>query len=473
MNTRRKLTDIRIRFYSESDWETATSIIKKFSATIKSLSFSEYVMELPLFFEIMSFVPMLEYLFLDIYSFALYNTNCLLPEELHLHHMKTLKVKNLGKSFLDVFNRLPAGVLTELEFPSTYLVALHVLLKRQPNVKKLKLNFGTSHVKIHPEQVRIKSLSFQLKKKLEKLQENEYLDDETSIVSRQVESKSLRLCIIDVVVNQLPELERLVINVSRTSVAEFMNIEKLRKLQDLTLLTDSRNCVLIKSFAKFDNSSLRILNLENFRFRSMNLMSALAKSVPNLKVLRLHSDIDHETLDQIQINFNFVEILELTGNTDVRWIITTNENDCFNPKLIEFAINLELISGEKMFLKKLMVAYPNLKKLTFRSPTEFTVSNLKRILIGFCKLESLDLVHRQSELSEGVLDCLENYAKNLKFFSLSDCKFRLTNKHKKKLGAMFDVVSMDSERLMLAVGREAMSRGKESRMRSSSDSITQ
>lgn len=448
-NTNRKITKVSIDFFGyikETQMQTALFIIKKFSAFIKYLKLEADIFVIDYLFEILSLVPNAECLvFSYLHKCRTENKKRRIApsndDDLNLHHLKTLKLFECQEDFLVVFNRLPAGVLTELQLSIYNLETLTVLFKRQTNIKKFNLErhsqgkLPTCNDNIF-DNLQLESLMWR---------QHKYTRTD-KILSKQKNLKFLRLNneligegVMNVVTNQLTELETLAMDVSNVSLKSFLNIKKLKKLKMLTLFSDAGvNLSKLESFAKLDNSRITNLDIRRFPEISVDVVSALAKSVPNLKILRFNFK-NYMIFNAIRRNFNFVEALMV--NDDLKQHHDTNnliQDECTNAKLIELHL-MFLLPYETPFLNNLIKDYTNLKKLTITSLTPISASQFKQILDGLTKIESLELFGA-SKLTIDDVDCLKDYKKNLKFISFSDFKFKLKTGHKKKLSTMFDVV---------------------------------
>lgn len=430
--TERKITDVRCQLDSnaeiESRLQATISIIQKFSETIKSLHFA-YPIEISDFLDILSLVTNVEYLHLSaVGSFnnqSPINNPSLIVQgednELKLHQLRILKVFCCGKDFSSVFSRLPAEVLTELEF-SGGLDTLNVLFKRQRNIKSLKL-YADDYT---DEELPADSLN-NLKLESFDWENHKNFQNTATILSTQTKLKYLRLTYIDdnimnVITDRLSDLEKLDIDVTSITAAPMVRIQNLRKLKDLRLKTS--NLTTIDAFTQLDNSRLTTLHIRCAQYIPVELINALAKSVPNLKALQLGKVKNHDSLNATRKSFNFAEVLEIIYDEIGLMCCRCSQTGYFNPKLIEFTFEFDGITCDENFMEKLIVDYPNLKKLVLRSngrrrfANELTASMLNKIMDGFPKMESVELCFGSSKLTLNDLNFLEEYKNKLKFLSL-------------------------------------------------------
>lgn len=475
--TKRKIAKIKVFFWQRIVPETFQSmidIIKKFSATIKYLKF-EASTELSDFLEILSSVPNAEHLVFGyirtpnqpIQKKRRVMTNY---KELNLHQLKTLALVNCNDEFVILFNKLPTGVLTEFTLENGSLDELKLLFTKQTNIKKITMKFDrtlqTSMLPIN--------IFDNLKLEYLELDLHSYNCRAIEIImSKQTKLQSLKLIdgalgedLMNVIANQLTELKTFSMYVPDTPVAAFKNIKKLKNLRDVTLESnEDRHVTHFEAFAALDNSRITTLNIQYVYDVSNDLIAALAKSVPNLKVLRFNCDYNFRIFNETMKCFNFVEILELdTLATDFDYYVyddddgsTLMNGDFVNPNLIDLQITYTL-TFERPFIKKLIKSYPKLKKLVVRSSNPITVSQLKLLLNGFKKIESLTLIQGASCLRLEDLDVLREHKNHLKFIWLMDMDgFMYNARIKKNLCKMFDVVKCsDNYGLKMAVDRATM-----------------
>lgn len=386
--------------------------------------------------------------------------------DLDLHKLKTLTLTNCKKEFLVVFNRLPAGVLTELHSNYSNLNNLNVLFQRQTNLKKLSIwcPFNTKDMPLVEPDI-FDNL------KLESLDWRRGKSNIDTILSKQTKLKSLKLIsdkinedLMNVIVNGLTELDTLLIDISEIPDEAVNNINSLANLKNLTLRShEDRSITIFERFAKLDNSRITKLDMQYISGISVDLIHALAKSVPNLKVLRFNCQKDYRIVNGIMRSFNFVERLQFHNACIFYNYLPNNENpdhllhgECFNPNLIEFS-NVYNITYKRPFLKKLIADYPNLKKLQLDSKNPLTASQFKLILDGFPKMESLTLNSGASKMNIEDLDCISEHKIHLKFIALEDWSLVSTARYNKRLRAMFEVIRIGYG-LIMAVDKETMNR---------------
>lgn len=481
--TNRNITKISVYFLRPPDqttFKSMISIIKKFSPTIKCFKYHGDI-KLTDFVEILSSIPNVVNLGLDFVRTPeeiqpTQKRRRLMPSidinDLNLHKLKTLKFQHCSDEFVVLFNRLPAGVLTELKLDHGNLDELKVLFMKQTNIKKLKMKWLNHNPLTH-------SIAGDLfdNQKLESLVWHYYDSNIHKVLCKQSNLKSLKLIpelftdsdedLMKVIADHLTSLKTFSIYFRQIPVVALRNINKLKNLTELTLRGDEREHVkYFEEFSRLDNSRIATLDIQFVYHISNDLIAALAKSVPNLKVLRFNCDYNFSTFNAIMRIFNFVEILHfdpLDGNFDYYYEYNTEDdailiqNDCVNLNLIEFKITYQM-PFKRVFLKKLIHDYPNLKKLVVDSKKPLNVSQFKLILTGFKKIESLSLVGGASKLTMDDLDCLKEHRNCLKFVSLMDLdEIKCYARNKKKLSKIFNVVNLTPyDGLQMAVDRNTM-----------------
>lgn len=286
-------------------WKLAISdamkILRKFSATIKYLELKYIGIEMHDFLEMLSLIPNAEYLNMcGVFEATRSDTVAKLNNEcLQLDRLKTLQLIERDVDFLFVFSGLPAGVLNELiiGYSSGHfdVELLTEFFRKQSNIKKLTLSDDVDVENPFPVNVfgNLKLESFLC-------YQNEYSSEFANLLSKQTQLISLSLLIayvdesvLNVIANRLSELETLEIGFDEQQVEPFKKIEKLKKLKELTLANCSVN--IIEAFSGLDNSRITKLNMKHIYTWSVvdddppmpvNIIGALANSVPNLKVLR-------------------------------------------------------------------------------------------------------------------------------------------------------------------------------------------
>ncbi len=373
------------------------NIIAKFSATIKYLKLKWIQITLTDFLEILSLVPNAEHF--EIFSLKLIAQNimsatqkiCVMPIniDLNLHKLRTLEFVFCGEDVFDVFNRLPTGILTEISiyFNAPHLNALTALFQRQKAIKKLSIRSSHSY-DYENDHVGLDSINNQYNTGIAKM-----LSNHTKLKSFSIRGVTVHECLINVVTSQFADLDTLTTDISNLPASAIRSISKLDKLKDLSLKSDGViNEVEFETFTKLDNK--RIINLyicHHNHLPSYHLLSALAKSAPNLKVLHLGCFYNCQTLIDIMRNFNSVEILKFHSfyHSDcAKDLDYVDKGDCFNPKLIELRISRGF-PYDTSFLSKLINYFPNLRTLEMKSVYPLSSSDRELILDGFTKLESL------------------------------------------------------------------------------------
>lgn len=473
-NTQRKISKVCIGFGAGVDrpsdlWELAFSdtvqIVRKFSATIKFFELESSSIEMPDFLEIISLTPNAEHIRLfNVFEITQGRTKCQLNNECLKHdRLKTLELVECSEEFLVVFNRLPAGVLKEftMAYWNLDFSVLTDFFTKQSNIKKLTLSDEDEYSdKTLPDHIfdhlKLESLLWY---------QYEYNSRHANILCKQTELASLSLLnghsdakidegVLIVITNQLSKMETLEVTFKEALSVPFKGIEKLKKLKDLTL--DSCSLKIIEILSGLDNSRITSLNMKNFYTWSddddfddgippmpINIIAALANSVPNLKVLRFDHDCKYTSIIAIMQHFNFVEVLEMKFDADIdanRLSKTIEVDRCFNPKLTKLKIT-EMFLCEESILTKLIAIYPNLKKLNIDSPKPPTTSQFKLILSGFNKMVSLKLYFGYWNLTAEYVDCIKDHKNNLKSIRLGSIRLdEFTAEHEKNLSAVFDVI---------------------------------
>lgn len=441
--TNRPISKFNIDFCTESEthWRTTISIIEKFSATIKYLRLRAPDLGMSDFLEILSLVPNVERLVLISLGENRFIPNTIMSsdDDLNLQRLKALHLIDGSVEFSGVFNRLPAGVLTELRIENLNLDTLTDLFKRQVDIKRIIL----IDYRLSPPPL---GNGFLDHLKLESLFLAHYHNGYklSRILSKQNKLKSLQLAynvafdalLMTIIISQLTKLETFTINLSETSAAFINSIDKLTKWKDLTI----QKYYTIQCFG-----SIWIpMTMPNCLIRK------LATCAPNLQILRLRCPCN---LNVIRSNFNFIKVLEKethpTNGEDE--YSNNNEDDCFNPKLLEFIVCDALPFQEHPFLMQIIANYPNLKKLVFNSSEPLSNTHFKMILNGLTKLVSLTFLGF-ANLTVDDFVLLKNHKNNLVFISLTKCNVRFTDEIKNQLSERFAEVNMNYFGLTL-VGR--------------------
>jgi len=421
------------------DQQVINSVIENFSATIRSLKYEYADMDESAFLTILTAIPNAEHLALrSIRDNRKSSSSAVCTDNLNLTKLKSLAIS--GVDFFSVFDRLPVGVLTELEVDRYNWEALIVMISRQHNIKTLTL----SHLDLKGSTISRVTIATILSK-LPKLKSltlpHKY---------RLITTCSIDTHIMDAVAD-LKELEVLGMDVSDTPEASFVNIRKLKNLKHLSLRLswfDVSCKAKLKIVAQSNNASLITLTIGGIFEMTAGLFRVLAKSAPNLKRIEFLAGYCFERaddVDEILTHFNFVE--DLTIITDFR-AASVGQGNYFNPMLRKLGFTCGHIY--EPWLTKFIAAYPNLTQLTlYISPlspykVEYTVQ-VRSILTGFTKLESL-IIHGQQNLNVDVedFDYLCEHKINLKFLSIDRLnKNTLTDDLLKKLRTNYEVVIVD------------------------------
>lgn len=429
----------------------AIKIVKKFSATIEYFRLDCASIEMSDLLDILSSLPNVKHLVLtnvfnkQPFQTAYYSSNADI-EDLPLRQLKTLVLNRCDKEFRVVLDRLPVGVLNEftIEVTRLDLESLTRLFTRQANIKLLRL-IPNYFLDSAPPPV-FESIFDNLKLESLDLYLDKYNRDHATIFPKQSKLKSLSLrggvaddVLVNAITNELTELESL--HVSLADETSTYNIAKLKKLKDLTI----RDCSSehIAAFAKLDNSRITVLNIGTTTIPT-DLIGALAKSVPNLKVFRFGCFSTYEMFSAIIQNFNFIENLEILYENGIDLTDNTMLTRCFNPKLTKLRI-YRRYDCEESFAEKLIILYPNLKKLEIYSSLTITSSHLQVISNGFVKMNSLKLWCRRWILNS--LDCLRDH-NGLKSLSLVNLTHFEAAEIKEKFSGVFDNINYVDEYLL-------------------------
>lgn len=463
-DTNRKISSLSFilsGYYRMESTSTMFSVLEKFSATIKYLNIdltdTDINSDLSGFLKMLSLIPNAEHIrFRGLISEAdrqqshedISNRKkrIVAPsnEILNLHRLRTLYISHTSDEFLDVFNRLPAGILTEVGIDTFDMDILAGLFKRQTSIVHLQLRG------IKPEDffdffddMTLQSLEWK---------ERDFSVNGERFLSKQTKLKSLKLLdgiveggVMNVVANHLTELEALSIATfdgwnSYLPMEAFVNIKKLKNLKHFSL----KGCEeYFESFAQLDNSRITKLDLQSCfcAINSVDLIGALAKSLPNLWFFSITSIDKHSIFNAIRRSFNFVKVLKIRGFIEDNDANNDSfQGDCVNPKLTELNISCRLQLESSEFLQKLIADYPNLVKLKIQLGTPFSSKEFQLIWNGFTKMKYLTL-HQgaSSELTIDDLNYLKEHKNKLKLLKLRRWKEPLTEEYQKKLRDFFDL----------------------------------
>lgn len=479
----RNITNVFISLsgYRTTDYEIkeAISVIKHFSESIKQLRIETKYLEMTDFLKILSLVPNVEHLTFKSFNTQRYGVGPpskrprIMSRELNLTHLKSLQMSACQDEFLLVFRRLPEGVLTELDFDNMNLGRLDVIFNRQRNIKKLTMQ-GMLDVYIRPYTILIPPSADtfdNLKLETLKWRHNLYGSIVDTIVAKQTNLKELSLmdnrtdeALMDTVTDNLTQLEVLSVNVTQTPVSALKNIKKLKNLKELTLWgSDKCPMTVFEEFSKLDNSRIHTLDLRYIVNMPVELVEALAKSVPNLKVARFCCDGTFAFFNAIMRNFNFVEVLQFDPYyMYFDYLRPTNQHiallqdGCFNENLTELIIKYTWPYNKRL-LKKLVRDYPNLKRLVIQSRDELSSSRFRLILRSFKKLESLTVLSGALKFTTEDLLSIKVYRPELKYILLEDLDKGLAPAVRRVLSGWFPVIN-EFFGLAMAVDRETMDR---------------
>lgn len=367
------------------------SVIAKYSASIKYLKFHYVEFQMSDFLKILSLVPNAEHL--ECTSLKLMAENELsiqLPSNdiLNLHHLRTLEFNFCGKEIFNVFSRLPRDVLKDLTiyFDAPHLNEITALVDRQISIRILSISIWLRDVA--EDDTKTQKFFYSLYGTwMEKL-----LSNRTKLKSLSIRRMKVGECLMNIVTNNLSDLDTLTAEISNLPAKAIRNISKLKMLKNLTIESDGvLNEFELETFAKLDNSRIINLHIKYHGRMTSFLISALAKSAPNLNVLRLTCQYDCQIMINVMRSFNFIETLQLytiyhSDSTSSLECYDTDE--CFNPKLIELHIR-KILPYDASFLNKFINYFPNLEKLNIRSRSPLTSSENDLIRNGFTKMRSL------------------------------------------------------------------------------------
>lgn len=474
MKSERAVTKLQVFCSKQTTLNLIMPILKKFGGTIKYLSLflitSPFGSEMSDIVDILLMIPHVEHLDLA----HVHGTVNQPPEkrrrldDLNLNHLKKLRCDQCSDDILSLFNRLPHGVLIELDISirCADFGKWDQLFKRQTNIRKLTLHNWDFMKSRSQVEVAVDSLDH-LHLETFDWQQNQFNFNIAAILSHQPKLKSLRLDdIVDVnvmnIVNGLSDLESLTINLAATPSRSIVGINKLKNLKHLAVeYLHNSDIVLFDTITKLDNSRIRSMDIAHFTNITPAQYRALAISAPKLTFLQCF--YDRSTFGTVMKNFNFLECLRFLsyGTHDV--VIDPNDNyfddSCVNLKLIELSIGFQMQS-ETQFLKKLVADVPNLKRLMIKSKTPITTAQFQLVLSGFPRLESLSIHNGASELTQSDFDYLQVYKNNLKFISLNDLDPTFIE-IKEKFQGVFDVVQVKHGYLTAAADTQTIIRERD------------
>lgn len=414
------------------------SIVECFSASIKSLTYADMIVDESTFLHILTLAPNVEHL--ELQNLTIYTDHqpskkrrlCNNNKDLNLKKLKSLSISGCDKEFVGMINRLPVGVLTHLQISDTNWYMVNDVLSRQLKIKDLKLKRISGDVGAMDNFDKLILESLELHGyKMNGDTVAAFLSTQTGLKSATVTASAVDGQLMAALTNNV-ELEFLSLDVTDTPLGFFAELRKLKKLKDLALqLYDEEGTTKLMELVRLDNSSIRGLRLNGLFSMPVDLCEALAKSAPHLTLLHVCpiTFLNSAELDAIMKHFNFVEILKVNAMGKP---LLGEAVHIFNANLNELAIRGDVGEDGLLhtpWLTKLSASYPNLRKLNLivEDQTEQTNSiQIEPILSGFTKLESLSMVTNLSELIIDDLDCLQHYKNRLKFVSLHSVDGRTT-----------------------------------------------
>src|SRR5687768_315353 len=140
LRTIRKIEKLEINFtdLKAEHIQTAITIIKKFSSSIKYLKLENGGLDMKNYLYGLSLVSNATHLHLRCLKVPLTSKKAkrkrrTTKKNPNLEHLNILEVYDCDDAYLDLFNRLPRGVLTELRLDVGDLRRYNNLFKRQPN----------------------------------------------------------------------------------------------------------------------------------------------------------------------------------------------------------------------------------------------------------------------------------------------------------------------------------------------------
>lgn len=201
--------------------------------------------------------------------------------------------------------------------------------------------------------------------------------------------------VLYVITDQLNQLQSLAIGITHLPIDAIKSINKLVNLKDLTLQSEEKESEeLFREFAAQDNTRITTLNIQHCFDIAHDLIVAMSRSLPNLKMVTFHCDYDTNIFHSISENFNYVESLHLDAS-NIDYEAKDRTGDCYslikrgcnNDKLTEFRISYPLTSTMKM-VEKIVVMYSHLKRLVIFPTNRNFNAPFEAILRGFKELES-------------------------------------------------------------------------------------
>lgn len=370
-----------------------------------------------------------------------------ISKDFDMKKLKKLCLTDCSKNVLRVFNKLPEGVLVELECVTRHFILLQKLLQRQINIRKLKVE-----EKCYPFN-RVRS-QVQIGLRIFDHLQLESLDWSTikqnfnvaSILAKQPKLTSLRLhdAVDDTVMKsivQLTHLESLTISVKETPVKSTRYITKLTNLKHLALEhLQNSDTAFFDTITLLNNQRITSMDLAHYNNITADQIGALSISAPKLRHLRCK--YDPNTFGAVMRYFNFVEVLHFVGNVPNENVIRQDDNYlednnlCVNPKLDELGINFPL---NAQLLNKLARDCPNVSRLSIRSNSPISSTEFEVILNGFTKLKSVAIRDGVSDLNRRNFNCWKGALRKLIFLWLIDSKPTSSRMFAK----IFDVITIE------------------------------
>lgn len=375
------------------------SIIEKFSGSIKYLKLEWLKGDLTVtqLLDILSLVPCVEHLIFNncrskVRTPLPFNKETSEYGTLQLQNLKNLQLWDVGDDFVHVFNSLPVDVLKDLQLYRINVDVLATLFKRQANIKVFNCVPADSRTTTAED--------FFDNFQLEELHLKSCIIGNTeSFFAKQTKLRSLKLHWVvvddkffDIVENGLNELHTFSFYIvgPLSLPANFsVRLSNLNRLKHFSLGFDSGSVDLVRSMATTRSPGITAIRLA-FENLELGLIESLAKSVPNLKVLKILARTSPQVSAAIMKHFNFVEVLHIY--TDA-WPNPLNVKGS-NPKLVELFIDFNGLTNDmvKSCIDKLSDIYPNLRILGFNvGGTLITCPILRRIVNGFKRLKHLTL----------------------------------------------------------------------------------
>lgn len=373
---------------------------------------------------------------------------------------------------VEMFNRLPADLLTELSLDSDHLSQMSHMFQIQRNIKKLTITQCG-----HKEAI-VKDADLFDHLRLEIMEWHAEKFEHTnirSVLAKQNDLQSLKLIAMDisidllnVITSQLRQLHTLAIGVTHLPIDAVKSINKLVNLNDLTLWSDDEGSVKVFSeFAKSDNTRITKLNIQHCFDIPHDVIAAMARSLPNLKMVTIHCDFSINTFFAILKHFNYVEAVHLDA-ADIGWEAADRKGNyeslikrgCNNGKLTELQISYPIAYSLKM-IEKMAMFYPHLTRLVIFPTNRLLSAPFVGILKGFKELESLFILRSLYAVKKRFYDLnvIIEHGINLKFVALLDLELvgHDVSMIKENVRRKFGFIEYDRKLgVKMAVGRRIM-----------------